>query len=325
MEHGKSESDPPLAETLSAISLPLQPELSPSRCFKSLQWWKNATLMSVLYARQCVVPACLWIAAVCVVVFPGVFMISTAGLSQGMMQILQGLIAYFLALVLSIPLMGWCFAAWLVRLTAYSSAFSTFSSVEMVTSPLDKTRIVKAQLDALDKTRLNKAFLTKFWSALTVFLLLPFSIFFISMLVLTCTYPAILGASALKLPTWALLTTNVCCSVSGLYSTAVSFAGICVSSNASSHPVDRAKQAMALSFRFFFPLMLISALSILFNMLISSPRELIQGAQPLGLMALTGSLWPALEELWRGATSTVLWTLTLAPMCEYLRGKLSHV
>jgi hypothetical protein len=281
--------------------------------------------MSLLFARQCLIPACLWIAAICVVIFPGVLIISTAGLSSGLMQIIQALIAYLLALVLAVPLMGWCFAAWLVRLTAYSSAFSMFSSADMVTSPIEKTRIVKAQHDALEKTRLNKAFLTKFWSTLTVFLLLPFSIFFISMMVLTCTYPAILGASALKLPAWALITTNICCSVSGLYSTAVSFAGICVSSNASSNPVDHAKQTMALSFRYFFPVMIISALSIFFNMLISSPHELLQGAQPMGLMTLTGSWWPALEELWRGVTSTVLWTLTLAPICEYLRGKLSNV
>ncbi len=325
MERGKSESDPPLAETLSAISPPSPPELSPSKCFKSLQWWKNATLMSVLYARQCVVPACLWIGAVCVIVFPGLFMISTAGVSAGLMQILQGFIAYVLALVLVIPLMGWCFAAWLVRLTAYSSAYSTFSAADMLSLPLDKTQIVKAQLDALEKTRLNKAFLTKFWSTLTVFLLLPFFIFFISILVLTCTYPAVLGESALKLSAWALMTLNVCCSVSGLYLTAVSFAGICVSSNASSDPVDHAKQTMALSFKFFFPLMIISAISVFINMLISSPRELLQGAQPLSLTTLTGLWLPALEELWRGATSTVLWTLTLAPVCEYLRGKLSHV
>ncbi|CAN5563810.1 hypothetical protein BH10CYA1_BH10CYA1_65060 [soil metagenome] len=320
MGHEKDKPDAPLAAPLSSISSSQSSIVSPFKCFQSRQWWKNASLLSFLFARHCVVPAGLWLVSLAIFLVPSAFMVMTFGKTIEMIQLVQTFVVYLVTLFIAVPLMFWCFGAWLVRLTAYSAAFQSFSRDKMVAADLDKARIIDAQRQALDHAKNQKVFLAKFWSTLTVFLIVPCFVFFVSMMVLACTSPAVLGSSALKLPVWAVVVTNCCCLISGLATTVVSFVGICISANVDTDPIKEAKNTVSLSIKDFVPLTLITALSVLFSVLISSPHELFQGGQSaVGALNLT---WISVaQEIWRAVSSTVVWTITLAPMCEYMRGR----
>jgi hypothetical protein len=324
VNQGASQSDQPSAEPLSVTAPAEMRIISPYECFRSLQWWKNATLISLLYARRCILPAGLWIGSLTIFLIPGIYVVNTLKGSVTSIQILQALVVYLLALFIAIPTLLWCFGTWLVRLTAFSRAFSDFSASEMIQSELDKARIIKAQNAALDGIKLKKVFLAKFWSTLTVFLLLPCIVFFVSMMVLSCTSSDILGQSALKLPVWALILTNVCCAVTALYTTLVSFVGLCVSANSDDDPVAGAKSVLNISFKHFVPLTVITVLSVLVSVLITSPHELFEGSQSMGKLSINVTWWSVVQELWRAASGTVAWTFTLTPICEFLRGKLDH-
>ncbi len=239
-----------------------------------------------------------------------------------MMQLVQAMVVYLVTLFVAVPLLFWCLGAWLVRLTAYSAAFESFTRDEMVTATLDKARILVAQRQALDHAKTQKVFLAKFWSTLTIFLIVPCIVFFVSMMVLACTSSAVLGTSAFKLPMWVAVLTFSLCLLSGLVTTVVSFVGICVSANRDTDPIKEAKNTMSLSIKNFIPLTVITALSVLGSMLLSSPQELFQGGQSsLGSLNFT---WVSVaQEVWRAVSSTFVWTITLAPMCEFMRGKQS--
>lgn len=293
--------------------------VSPFKCFQSPQWWKNAALLSLFYARHCVVPAGLWLISLAIFLVPGAFIANTFGKTIEMMQLVQALLVYLVTLFIAVPLLFWCFGAWLVRLTAYAASFESFSRNEMVTENLDKARVIAAQRKALEHTKTQKMFLAKFWSTLTIFLIVPCIVFFVSMMVIACTSPTVLGSSALKLPDWAGILIGMFCLLSGLATTVPSFVGICISANVETDPIKEAKNTISLSVKSFLPLTIITAMSVLLSVLISSPHELLPGGQspisPLGWVSVA-------QEIWRAVSSTVVWTITLAPMCEYMRGKL---
>lgn len=316
----KDQSDAPVTAPFSSTSVSQALIVNAYKCFQSQQWWKNAALLSLLFARHCVVPAGLWLISLAVFLVPSAFMVTTFGKTIEMIQLVQALAVYIVTLFIAVPLLFWCFGAWLVRLTAYSAALESFTRAEMVTANLDKTRIINAQLAALEQTKTQKMFLAKFWSTLTIFLIVPCIVFFVSMMVLACSSSSVLGSSALKLPMWASLLTYALCALSGLATTVPSFVGICISARDKSDPIKEAKNTILVSVKGFLPLTIITALSVLFGVLVSSPHELFQGGQsPIGTLNVT---WISVaQEIWRAVSSTVVWTITLAPVCEYMRGQ----
>lgn len=316
----KDQPDAPETGPLSSISSSQTSMVSPLTCFQSQQWWKNAALLSFLFARHCVVPAGLWLIFLAILLVPGAFLVTTVGKTVEMVQLVQAFVIYLVTMFIAVPLLFWCFGAWLVRLTAYSAAFESFSRDEMVSANLDKSRVIAAQLKALEHTKTHKMFLAKFWSTLTIFLIAPFIVFFVSMMVMACTSSAVLGSSALTLPLWASVLAGALCLFSGLATTVPSFVGICISANVESDPIKEAKNTIAVSVKGFLPLTVITALSVLLSILISSPHELFEGGQSAMSMLNVGWVSVA-QEIWRAVSSTVVWTITLAPMCEYMRGK----
>ncbi|MBS1957484.1 MAG: hypothetical protein JST89_25075 [Cyanobacteria bacterium SZAS-4] len=314
------QSDAPITAPSSSISSSQASIVSPFKCFQSQQWWKNAALLSFLYARHCVIPAGLWLVFLAVLLVPGTFLVATFTKTVEVMQLVQAFVVYLVTMFIAVPLLFWCFGAWLVRLTAYAAVFESFSRDEMITANLDKSRVIAAQRKALEHTKTQKGFLAKFWFALTIFLIGPFVVFFVSMMVIVCTSSALLGSSALKLPMWAIVLTGIFCLCSGLATTVPSFVGVCISANVETDPIKEAKNTIVVSVKSFLPLTIITAASVLLSVLISSPHELFQAGQaPMSTLNVD---WVSIaQEIWRAVSSTVVWTITLAPMCEYMRGK----
>ncbi len=318
MEAGSTSPLPPddggCVHTVSACS-------SPYKCFVSSQWWKNALLLSFLFARHCVVPACLYLASLAIFLVPSIFIVATFKKTVDISNVVQAMLVYIVTLLVAVPLLFWCFGAWLVRLTAFSSAFESFSRDELIAAKVQRGRVLDGQRKALEQVKRQKVFLAKFWSTLTLFLTVPCALFLISMLVLSCTSSAVLGPSALKLPVAAMIVTEAICLISGLALTMVSFVGISVSAVNVTEPVKLAKKAVSLSINNLGPLSVITAICLLSSVLITCPQELLPG----GHVATPGTFsvtWLAVvQEIWRAVSSTVIWTITIAPICEFLRGK----
>ena len=178
---------------------------------------------------------------------------------------------------------------------------------------------MEAQKIALQETRLKKIFLAKFWSSLTMFLAIPCIALCVTMMVLTASSSSVLGSYAIRLPVWASLVTYICLFGCLALTSEVSLVAICVSANSNSDPLSQAKKTISISFRKIVPLMLITGLSALAIVIVTSPYELAQSAHAQEAFAINITWWSAVEELWRTFSSLVMWTFTLAPMCEYLR------
>ncbi|HEY9732704.1 MAG TPA: hypothetical protein V6C89_12375 [Drouetiella sp.] len=294
---------------------------SPYKCFSSKQWWSNALLLSFLFAKHCVAPAGLYLASLAIFLVPSIFVVATFKKTVDISQLVQAMIVYVVTLIVAVPMLFWCFGAWLVRLTAFSAAFASFSRAELIENKVQSSRVQEVQRDALDHVKRQKVFLAKFWSTLTIFLSIPCALFLISMLVLSCTSPAVLGTSALKLPVAAMVATDIVCLISGLSTTIVSFVGVSVSSVTDNEPVKQAKKAVALSARGILPLTVITASCLFASVLITCPQELVHGGRVTTPGVVSVSWLSVVQEVWRAVSSTVIWTLTIAPICEFLRGK----
>lgn len=304
------------------VSTPVENQTA-FKCLINMQWWKNACWISLLYARHCMLPAGLWLGSLIVFLLPSIFIVATfGGKTVQMAQLIQALFVYLVTLLIAVPMLFWCFGAWLVRLTAFCQAFDTFSRAELCNNLIVKSRILEAHRSALSQTKNKKVFLAKFWSTLSLFLAVPCFVFFVSMLVIACTSPSVLGSSALALPQWALLTAEGLCLVSGLGTSIASFVGICVSAVTGAEPVHQAKHTLTLSMKYFLPLTLISSLSLFVSVLVTSPHELFQGSQSATIGSINVTWESVAQELWRALSSTVIWTVTLAPVCEFMRDKL---
>ena len=130
MDHETSNVDKPLVETIDQTGS----ATSFKACIKSSIWWKNAGHMSVLYARQCLIPAGLWLASLSFFVFPCVFVIKTLNGTIDLGQLVLAAVVYLVAVFIALPTMFWSFGSWLIRLTAFCQAFSSFSAQEMIDS-----------------------------------------------------------------------------------------------------------------------------------------------------------------------------------------------
>lgn len=320
MEQPKQQLETDASPSLSSEPIMTGGQISPYKCFTSRKWWRNVLFVSLIFAKQCVTPACLWLAALATIILPSLFIATTFGKTVDITQLLQAMALYIITLVVAVPLLFWCFGAWLVRLTAYSAAFETFSRHELLVENLEKTRVVAVQQKALEHVRTQKLFLAKFWSTLTIFLLGPCGLFFLSMLLLACTSPAVLGNSALRLSAGLSLTAQVICLISGLITTVVSFVGITVSAVSDIEPVKQARRTVFISAKCLIPLSMITALSVCASVLITSPEEILQG-NAISAGFANASCMSVLQEIWRAVSSTVVWTLTLAPICEFMRGR----
>ncbi|MBS2000372.1 MAG: hypothetical protein JST44_02640 [Cyanobacteria bacterium SZAS LIN-5] len=312
----ETDSSPPL----SSEPLTTEEQISPYKCFASKQWWRNVLFMSLTFARQCITPACLWLASLATIILPSLFVATTFGKTVEISQLLQAMAVYIVTLFIAVPLLFWCFGAWLVRLTAYSAALETFSRRELLLERLDKSRVVRVQQQALEHVRTQKLFLAKFWSTLTIFLLGPCGLFFLSMLVLACTSPAVLGNSALRLSAGVTLAAQAICLISGLVTTTVSFVGISVSAVSDIEPVKQARRTVFISAKCLIPLSVITVLSVCVSVLITSPDEILQG-NAISAGFVNAGWMSVVQEIWRAVSSTVVWTLTLAPICEFMRGR----
>ncbi len=293
---------------------------SPYKCFFSLLWWRNVMFLAVLFAKHCLTPACLWLASLATFLLPSAFIVVTFGKTITMIQLVQAMVVYIVTLFLAVPLLFWCFGGWLVRLTAFSASLESFSRSELLAGRIDNERILQTQKTALDHVKTQKLFLAKFWSTLTIFLMLPCIVFFFSMLTLSCTSPSVLGSSALHLPPVAMALTYSVCLISGLLITVVSFAGISVSSRQNVEPVKHARRTIFLSAQNLIPLSLITTFAVFLSVLVTSPQELLEGGN-ITAGALNVSWISVAQEVWRAISSTIMWTITLAPVCEFMRGK----
>lgn len=318
MEH-KTESD---ITPSAGDSLADEQQISAWQAYRHPNWYKNTFLMSLVFAKHCIVPALLWIGGMGTVILSSAFSASRMMVTHpGIVEIMQAFFISLAALIISLPLLIWFFAAWLVRLTAYCETYLQFSTKDLLTYPLDKEKVKAAQTEALHNTRMKKAYIAKFWSTLTLYLLPLFFVFIISMVTLVATSPTVLGDSAIVLPPWSSTITWLCCAASGLYLTAVSFAGICVSSVSTEKERAAAMKTFKISRDLFVPLLVVTLASGLIDTLVTSPREILQIGHPPEL--LTGSTWIQFsEELWRTLSSTVMWTVTLAPICQLVKGKI---
>ncbi|HEY9678086.1 MAG TPA: hypothetical protein V6C76_08750 [Drouetiella sp.] len=297
--------------------------LRPFDCFKSLVWWRNAAILSAAFAPSCAVPAGLWLVVLALFIFPLYFVIKTLNGTVDVSKLIQTGVIYIVCMLIAVPLFFWSIGAWLVRLTAYCNAFVSFSENALTSTNLNSRDARERLKDALKIVAERKVFLAKFWSTLTAILIVPCIFLVIAMCVLAAASPGVLGPAQVQFPLWAMVLTHFFFWISFALLTIVSFVGLCISASASVNPVQHAKISMQISVQKFFPLLILSALSVLIATLITSPVELFRSIQTRDVFAININGWSVVEEIWRAISSTIVLTLTVAPICEYLRGSLS--
>ena len=137
------------------------------------------------------------------------------------------------------------------------------------------------------------------------------------------TMKEIVGTQLFTLPDVVHVWLYVVLAVLSLVLTEISLVALVVSANSTQRPAAAAKETIALSCTTFIPCTLLTIIFIVANTVIAAPHMLLTLDQPIAAMLLAKNdlKFLLLAYVWQGVTSVVVWTLTVSPICEYLRGR----
>ena len=321
MEQEKHDIESSLTSVSAVESARLVP-VSSLKTLLNLDWWRHAVKFALIFAPQCFLPALLYIAGITIVAASIAFYVSALQQNPDITSLLKAGMCSLAAAILAPAAIFWSFAAWLIRFSAFALSFDQARISELHGIVLSRQQIAQIQLDALAQARERKIFMAQFWSIYSMYLIVPCGAFMIAFFLqaISMMQSQLLSIMMFTLPPWLRFVSLALCVVLGIYLTSATSIGVYLSAVTEKSPVETANNSIALSFKYFLPASVITGVSMFLYVLVTSPQELVHLFKPENI-ANINPLNFYLEELWRAIANTVVWPLSLAPICEYLRDR----
>ncbi len=180
-----------------------------------------------------------------------------------------------LGFVLGLAFMVLGFGGWLFRLAAYSIALTEAPSLAYLgaLSKADRKAWLNAAIVAVEPKKVHIGAVL-LW--VTIYMLLPLFIILACTAIKMITMPGVMGAMALKLPAWI----DVACAVAALpnflFLLVYSFVTLVVAGCASLKAQHAAHLAFKLSWKYFWPLSIVSIFFAVLSIAVGAPSDLMQ-------------------------------------------------
>jgi hypothetical protein len=289
--------------------------------FTSALWWGNVWLTLVCFAPECILAATLWTLTGIVVVFGS--WKGTQIFAGGVvtLQDLLGSAAILLGVAaVAITLVVWSLVLWLVKVTAYTRSFITLPVNDGV---LERSVIKASQKQALADIAARKAFLAKFWLFISLSLVFPLLVTSGLSSLKVATTSQLTGTPLLTLPPLVTAMLMPAASLVMVVISAVSLVAVTVAATTNLKPMPAFLRVLSLSYRRCGPLLVLTIAVLIIDVVIGSPQVLLRLGDPDSMISVTRNVTELLiEDTWQGVSSIVLWTFTMAPICELMRNEL---
>lgn len=287
---------------------------------KSSTFWQHCRDLVLGFAPQCIFPAVIMTIANLIVFAIGAYLISSlkgfdvsgnpAGYTGADIQLALRVFAITaIGLVISMILTLWSTWLWLIRATAFCHLYSKQDE------PGDAKLIEPAVLQAMSETKVKQVYLVKVWFFASLYLLL----FLIPLMVCFIANSMIMMRSPLfEVPQPLQIFVQIGLVVfAGLVFT-YTFVVFQVSGQFILGPHQAAKRAFTIFFKHPIELIGLGFLVVLANALISSP-QLLFGFFTQRKLADINFWLEGIGQVWFGLSSLVLWTGSLACVCELVK------
>jgi hypothetical protein len=300
---------------------PLQLRTESLRFLIDLSWWRDQWRISRIFARFCLLPGLgLGLLNIGVVIAYAVMSAQLSGIKSAqtvnetdLVRLLVILIVLMFSLIGFMILSFWFLWIWLMRLTAFSNAWLTNRHDQLNVECFKKS---------VDEIRQRKQYYGLLWVVSSLYLLLP-AIPLALMIALNVFMgpefsKLLLLPAELRLPLSTTATTLMS-SVLWIIVVAYTILVIVLSSVSKLSPGRTATLALRECFRHILPILGISLVVFLGNVIISAPQMMLFFTDVPSIM--NRSVWLSIVvQAWFGVSSLFLWPLSMAPFCQIVVG-----
>jgi hypothetical protein len=287
-------------------------------------WLSNALYTAWLFAPKCIVPAVIGEVGSLFTTFGCLSAMGplASGSSVDFTVLLQSFFIMLLTFVGVLVCVVWSLSAWLMRLTTYCRAFTSFTATEL-SVPLSKDRILTQLNEATVEVASRKMYLAKFYFFVSLLMAVPMVLCFACLFVRLAFFNGASGQTPLlPAPIGGAFVTIATILAMGLLT--LSLVAVVVSALSQETAERASMQAASLTGKQFCELTLVSVLMLVLITVISSP-DLLTSFSQSGFMKV--HLTPqemavfVAKSVWQAAVSVLMLPLTMAPICELLRGR----
>ena len=290
--------------------------------FFNKNWLSNALYTAWLFAPKCIVPAVIGEAGSLFTTFGCLSAMGplASGGNVDFTVLIQSFFIMLLTFVGVLVCVVWSLSAWLMRLTTYCRAFTSFTATEL-SVPLSKERILAQLNEATAEVARRKMYLAKFYFFLTLLMAVPMVLCFACLFVRFSLFNASSGQSPL-LPSYFGGAFVSIATILAMGLLTLSLVAVVVSAISQETAERASMQAASLTGKQFCELTLVSVLMLVLITVISSP-DLLTSFSQMDLMHLTPKEVAVFiaKSVWQAAVSVLMLPLTMAPICELLRGR----
>lgn len=294
------------------------------RSLIDISWWRDAVTTAISFAPSCVAPAVF--SALSGAVVNTALIVSMDRLRVNPVQftdLLLSIAVLLLGTVLGLAFMVLGFGGWLFRLAAYSIALVKAPSLAYVgaLSKDDRKAWLKA---AIVEVEPKKAHIGAVLLWVTIYMLFPLFIVLSCTAVKMITMPGFMGAMALKLPGWI----DVACAVAALpnflFLLIYSFVTLVVAACASLKAQHAAHLAFKLSWKYFWPLSIVSVFFAVLSIALGAPSDLLQMMAVDKVLGEYNPNTKIASHVWSSLVGILLFPLSFTPICDILRAQLRN-
>lgn len=306
------------------ITMPVEPK-SPWHVIRSLisfSWWRNAGIASIEYAPFCLIPATFTALSGAVVNIA--MMVGFEPLRHNPVEFAALILVFatlLLGCLLGVAFMILGFGGWLVRLGAYSIALVKAPSIKYL-AELSKDERKAWFKTALVEVEPLKIHIGAVLLWVTAYMVFPLIIVAGCTMVKIITMPVFMGAMAIKLPAWIDFACAFAIVPNILFLVIYSFVSLIVSACSPLKPQRAATFAFKLSWKFFWPLAIVSALFAVLSFALGAPSDLLQMATVEKTLAQYDPTAKTISHVWSSFLSVILFPLSFVPICDVLRPQL---
>lgn len=294
------------------------------RSLIDINWWRASWQAAISFAPFCIKPAVF--SALSGAIVHIAVMVSGDCLRRNPVDfsdLLFAIAALLMGFILGLSFMVLAFGGWLLRLAAYSIALVEAPSLTYLgsLSKQDRTTWLKTAIAAAEPKKVHIGGVL-LW--VTLYMLFPFIVVLGCTAVKMITMPSFMGAMALKLPGWIDPACAVAALPNFLFLVIFSFVSLVVAACAALRAQQAASLAFKLSWKYFWPLSIVSVFFAALSIAVGAPSDLMQ---MLTVDKVVGQYDPnarILSHVWSSLIGILLYPLSFTPICDILRPQLRN-
>lgn len=294
------------------------------RSLIDINWWRASLQAAISFAPFCIKPAVF--SALSGAIVHIAVMVSGDCLRRNPVEfsdLLLAIAALLIGFILGLSFMVLGFGGWLFRLAAYSIALVEAPSLAYLgsLSKQDRAALLKTAIAAAEPKKVHIGGVL-LW--VTLYMLFPFIIVLGCTAVKMITMPSFMGAMALKLPGWIDPACAVAALPNFLFLVIFSFVSLVVAACAALKAQQAASLAFKLSWKYFWPLSIVSIFFAVLSIALGAPSDLMQMLTVDKVVGQYDANARILAHVWSSLIGILLYPLSFTPICDILRPQLRN-